>query len=130
MGMYTELVFKAQILDDIPDQAYAVLQHLFNGGELPRDLPNHPLFQCSRWNSIGSGCSFYHVPFSLSRYDHPNRPKEKDGYIFSRSDLKNYEQEIDKFLDWVNPYIDATLGACIGWIWYEEDDRPTLVFKK
>ncbi len=130
MGMYTELVFKASIRADIPDPVHAVLRHLFADGDRPSALPDHPLFQCSRWGQIGRGSSFYHTPFALSQYDNPNDPGAKDGYIFSRSDLKNYEQEIAHFLDWVDPYIDEMPGFCIGWAWYEEADQPTLVFKK
>lgn len=131
MGMYTELVFKAEIRTDIPDGVHAVLRHLFSGGPRPdTDLPDHPFFECSRWAAIGSCSSYYHIPFSLSRYEDPNHPGRKGGYIFSRSDLKNYSDEIGQFLHWIDPYIDEEPGHCIGWEWYEEEDQPTLIFKQ
>lgn len=130
MGMYTELVFKASIREDIPDTAQAVLQHLFGDGDRPTQLPDHPFFQCTRWGQIGRGNSFYHTPFALSRYENPNRDGAKGGYLFSRSDLKNYGDEIAAFLDWVDPFIDEEPGMCVGWTWYEEENQPTLVFKK
>lgn len=120
MGMYTELIFKAEIRGDIPNEVRAVLHHLFNDGEAPTTLPDHEFFKCDRWGMVGKCSSFYHVPFALSRYT--------DGYIFSRSDLKDYDDEIRKFVDWVMPYIRAEEGACIGWSWYEEADLPTLLF--
>jgi transposase InsO family protein len=43
--------------------------------------------------------------------------------------LKNYDNEIKHFIDWLTPYIDQEDGECIGWSWYEEDDKPTLLFK-
>ena len=130
MGMYTELVFKAAIRADTPDQAHNVLLHLFSGGALPTSLPDHPFFRCPRWNMIGRGSSFYHTPFALSRYGNQMGAIGKGGHVFSRSDLKNYDGEIREFLDWVDPYIDAVTGACVGWTWYEEEWHPTLVFKK
>ena len=79
---------------------------------------------------VGQCSSFYHIPFATSRYANPNSPEKKGGYVFSRSDLKNYGGEIAKFLDWVDPYVDELPGKCIGWTWYEEEDQPTLIFKK
>ena len=121
MGMYTELVLKAQVRSDIPFEVEAILQNLFNGEEMPSVLPDHPFFSCPRWTMIGSYSSYYHTPFSLSRY--------ADGYIFSRSDLKNYSDEIEKFIDWITPYLNIYGESnCIGWKWYEEADAPTLLF--
>ena len=130
MGMYTELVFKAEIREDVPDDVHSILKHLFSGGDKPDILPNHPFFEASRWGQIGNSSSFYHTPFALSAYSNPNQPESNGGYIFSRSDLKNYSGEIGLFLEWVDPYIDEFAGQCIGWVWYEEDPAPTLIFKK
>jgi hypothetical protein len=131
MGMYTELVLKCQIKDDLPDDVRAVLKHLFKGGDEPESLPDHEFFKSRRWSLIGRCSSFYHHPNAMSDYwtghgDDDNR----GGYIFSRSDLKNYDGEIGHFIDWLMPYIDQDEGDCIGWEWYEEDDVPTLLLKK
>jgi len=131
MGMYTELVLKCQIKDDLPADVRSVLKYLFKGGDKPLAvLPDHEFFKCPRWDFIGQGSSFYHHPAALSDYwtghgDDDNR----GGYLFSRSDLKNYDNEIEKFIDWLRPYIDENDEQCIGWSWYEEEDQPTLLFK-
>lgn len=119
MGMYTELILKTEVKPDIPDEAEQVLQLLFNDGPGPTTLPDHPFFKSERWQMIGACSSYYHIPWSTSRY--------AEGYIFSRSDLKNYDSEISKFLDWVRPYLDTLPGDCIGWSWYEEDLKPKLL---
>ena len=36
--------------------------------------------------------------------------------------LKNYDQEIEKFLDWLCPYIQTE--GYIGTYWYEEQEEP------
>ncbi len=120
MGMYTEILIKACVKNDIPDQVENVLQYLFNNKEKPIILPNHSFFLCPRWSCIGRGCSYYHIPWITSRYS--------DGYIFSRSDLKNYDNEIENFFDWIKPFLSGPKGLCIGYWWYEEDQKPTLVY--
>lgn len=121
MGMYTELILKVRVKDDIPFEVEAILQFLFNRENQPNDLPDHPFFKCQRWPLIGNCSSFYHTPFSLSKYT--------EGYIFSKSDLKNYDGEIEKFINWITPYLELYAESnCIGWKWYEEADTPTLLF--
>lgn len=124
MGMYTELVLKADIREDIPDQVRAILRFLFtegDRGEAPTDLPDHPFFKADRWRWIGQSSSYYHIPWAVSRYEADR--------IFSRSDLKNYGGEIALFVDWLAPYVEMRgERKCIGWSWYEEDSEPTLLF--
>jgi hypothetical protein len=127
MGTYTEMVVKACIKSNISDLDRAALSFLFNDGAssgLP-EKPNHPFFKCDRWAHIGRTCSFYHIPWSDSKY-------EKDK-IFSRCDIKNYSDEIEMFFDYLRPLIDGYRGdsdapLCIGYIWYEEEAQPTLIF--
>jgi hypothetical protein len=98
MGMYTELVFKAEIRTDIPDVVHAVLCHLFSGGPRPdAGLPDHPFFKCSRWALIGSCSSFYHIPFSLSRYEDPNRHPNR--HHFHQGHLHHHDHH-DHHLYW------------------------------
>jgi hypothetical protein len=121
MGMYTELVLKVRVKENLPDDVEQVLQFLFNDKPEPQKTPEHPFFDLARWRLIGRCSSFYHTPFSLSRYE--------KGNIFSRSDLKNYEDEIETFLDWIKPYLEHRRN-CIGWSWYEEMEEPRLLYLK
>jgi hypothetical protein len=122
MGMYTELIIKCDIKKDLQEDVKAILNCLFNSQEEVENTPKHPFFYTSRWRAIGNCCSYYHIPKALSFFD--------GNYLFSRSDLKNYSSEIELFLDWLNPYIDEPVGRCIGWMWYEEDEEPSLIYKK
>ena len=110
MGMYTELVLKAEIKEDAPKLVKDILNFLFNAAKEPEEKPGHIFFTKPRWRYIGSCSSFYHVPFALSRYER--------NYLFSRSDLKNYDEEIESFIDWLKPYIGCLSKTCIGWQWY------------
>lgn len=122
MGMYTELVLKCRIKREIPAKEKAVLEYLFAWKEKPSALPDHPFFKTTHWDAIGRSNSFYHVPQAFSCFD--------GEYLFTRSDLKNYENEIDLFLDFINPYITHDTDHFLGWVWYESNEKPTYIFKK
>lgn len=125
MGMYTELVLKCRIKENSPDSVKAVINHLFCSADAPETLPEHPFFGLTRWHCIGGMSSFYHHPEvvnSVPKFDFTD-----SNYIFSRSDIKNYDGEIEAFIDWIKPYLENEEGECIGWSWYEEDLQPTLI---
>ena len=44
-----------------------------------------------------------------------------------RCDLKNYENEIEDFLAWIKPHLDASEGEYLGHTRYEEDPLPTFL---
>jgi hypothetical protein len=121
--MYTELYLAVQIKPSAPMD---VLEYMFNGGEEPAQLPDHEFFKCDRWHSVGSGSSFYFVPDALSKLFPPNHTGSRT--LITRSDLKNYDGEILKFIDWIDPYIDASDGDHIGHHRYEEEELPTLLY--
>lgn len=122
MGMYTEILIKADIEGLLPVEVREVLNCLFNGGECPEQLPDHQFFNSTRWEFIGTSSSYYHIPWATSNY--------RDDYLFSRSDLKNYDGVVQDFFHWLDPYVAAKSGTCIGYIWYEEDNEPTLIYKR
>lgn len=127
MGSYTELVLKVG-LEDLPPKEQEVIEFMFNrnlglpGSDklVPKDLPVHPFFDTPRWDAIGVSGSFYHHPHPFSDY--------YKGKLFTRCDLKNYDHEIELFLDWLCPYmIKKGQKYCIGWICVEQDD-PMLIY--
>lgn len=122
MGMYTELLFKASLKPNIPSPDKEVIDWLFSDDvEWPYngELPDHPFFECPRWMSVTRCSSYYHHPASVR--------SKVDSYIFCRADLKNYDDEIAQFFDWIIPFLDESPGQVIGWEWYEEDNEPTLI---
>lgn len=127
MGMYTELVLNLEIKSSIPDDALAVLRFLANGDVEPATLPDHPFFKADRWSMIMRCSSYYFVPFSLSKLESPVSVSSSH-YLSTRSDLKNYGNEIDLFVDWLMPYVDAYEGNFLGYKRYEEDEKPTLLY--
>jgi len=47
-----------------------------------------------------------------------------------RGNLKNYESEIDTFIDWITPYLNKLPGDFLGFERYEECTEPTLIYMK
>jgi len=131
MGMYTEILVRVTIdKSQTPANVIDILDYMFNPnttiseGDLTTD--DHPFFDCPRWSMVGSCSSYYHHPVAVkSWYD-----TSGDIYIYSRSDLKNYSNEIEMFFHWINDYTDNFKDECIGYSWYEESDIPTLILKR
>lgn len=121
MGTYTELVLKCSIKDDRPQIVHEVLTFLFGkDSEQPTDLPDHPFFKKRGWEAVGRSGSYYHCPAPTNFYD--------GKYLFSRSDFKNYDDEIDSFLEWLKPYLSNAPGKFIGWIFCEQVKEPIFIY--
>jgi hypothetical protein len=124
MGMYTELDLKVAIEDD--PIVVNILKDLSTDGSLSiKDRVNHPFFKTDRCDMIGWGGSYYFdgQPYIQFRYDEI----AKCWFLTTCFNLKNYDQEIEKFLDWLCPYI-LTEGY-LGTYWYEEWFSPSNIYK-
>lgn len=136
MGMYTEIVVKLQFDKEVGNDNYKILSYLFNPLDVNEKedliIPEHDFFKCSRWESIGHCSSFYHHPNNVSDwYVLSFRIEDVSTYAFSRSDLKNYDNEIEKFFDWYSTLnTNECIGDFIGYSLYEEDNTPTIYNKK
>ena len=126
MGMYTELDFNSELKKDVPEEVLNVLRVMLGELDLNIPLPTHPLFLCSRWTFMLT-CNSYYFDSNTSstlRWDDIS-----DAYfIHIRSNLKNYEYEIEKFVDWITPYLNRFDGDFLGFTRYEETEIPTLIF--
>lgn len=125
MGMYTEIHFNAELKRDTPEDVLSVLRYMVGGAVIPARMPDHPLFSTSRWAYMLTCDSYYFAADSRSTL----RGDDIAGCFFLcvRSNLKNYEAEIEKFIDWITPYVDAGDGDFLGFLRYEETEWPTLI---
>ncbi len=130
MGAYTELNVSMNLKLD--RNTMEVLKVMLGEREMGADieLPDHPLFKCSqRWNYMLNSDSFYfdHTPGS-SLVNKMSWAKEDnmERILNVRCDLKNYENEIELFLKWIYNY--ATTSGFVGYMRYEEDSDPTLIY--
>jgi hypothetical protein len=128
MGMYTELDFHVRLNENTPDGVINILRYMVGNVENePTFLPSHELFSTTRWARMCMGGSYYFDadPRAYLRYD----KIAEQFFLGIRSNFKNYDNEIELFLDWIMPYVDAFDGDYIGYYRYEEDKVPTFIFK-
>lgn len=130
MGMYTEIFISCRIKKNAPEDVITILRSLFDQTvKTDEDLkaitiPEHALFKCPRWRAIGNCSSYYFVPQATSVMWKDDIAGQ--WFITSRSDLKNYDNEIELFFDWIMPHVDECGGQFIGYSRYEEENMPVL----
>jgi calcineurin-like phosphoesterase family protein len=106
MGMYTKFIIKIQLRQDLPLEISTILKN-FNEYVHRNDVIAHPF-----WFEERRRCFF-------------QSQNSKKRIIF-KADIKNYESEIEKFLNWLQPYILAENGQKIGTYHYCERDLETI----
>ena len=126
MGMYTELIFGADLKKDTPTEVIESLKYMI--GEREEKPTNFPLPD-GRCEWLFRGASYY---FGVSRavskmmYDDIG----ENWIVSTRSNIKNCEGEIEAFLEWIKPYIDGGSGArdMYAIVTYEESDEPKIYY--
>jgi hypothetical protein len=126
VGMYTALHLGIELKSDTPGEVKEILKAMVAGIEPKQTPPDHPFFKIRGWHWTLVSDSYYfkhqsHVEF---KYD----TTAKRYFLSVTCNLKNYDEDIEKFLDWLTPYINASPGDWLGYTMYEEDTRPTNIF--
>ena len=125
MGMYTEIFMRVNIRKDAPESVRKMLEFLTSGNDKPDELPDHEFFTCDRWDYVALSSSYYFPGTRHSSYVRAVRDYDADA-LNILANLKNYDGEIGKFFDWIDPYLEGERGDFIGYEMYEEDETPTL----
>jgi len=123
--MYTELIFGARLKEETPHVVIDTLRHLLGDLDYVPDELN--LLELDR--NIFKSTSYY---FGVSE------PVNKIWFddiikawcVSTRSNVKNYNKEIETFLDWIKPYVDSGSGFnnMYAAVTYEEAMLPKLYF--
>ena len=126
MGMYTELIFGADLKQHTPEYVIEALKYMIGDTEeKPKDFPL-PEGRCE-WLFRGSSYYFgVNGPVGKLWYDDIG----KNWVLSTRSNIKNYEGEIETFLDWIKPYIDGGSGCrdMYAIVTYEEAESPDIYY--
>lgn len=125
MGMYTEFHFNIQLREDTPKQVFEILRVML-GDSSDYIQPEHDLFRTPRWEWMLRSDSCYFDAQTCSTLT-------KDEYLETwflgvRCNLKNYDNEIEKFVDWIKPYVEGYPGKFLGFYRHEESEEPTLIY--
>lgn len=124
MGMYTELVMACELKNNVPEDVIETLKYMTGKIDYLATVPIHDLFQTSRWEWMLRSSSYYFdgITNSILKYDDISKTYR----LTVRCDLKNYDNEIQEFLNWIQPYSN-TYGF-VGYTRYEEAENPTLIY--
>lgn len=125
---YPLFFMRAELRRDTPPHVLRILSYIV--GEItsaPDSPPDHPLFDCKRWQWLGT-CSSAYFPAgarsSLSTADQWSGP-----VLVMFANLKNYDDEIAKFFDWIDPYLCTPPGGFVGYSLFEYDTTPVIYHK-
>ena len=123
MGMYTELHFNASLKENIPKEIIDTLSYMLGDDEY--NTAPAP-FVADGWRYMLTCDSYYFSAdtHSTLRFDEI----AEQYYLCIRCNLKNYDEEIEKFIKWIMPYTDSSKGDFLGFYRYEETENPTLIF--
>jgi hypothetical protein len=126
MGMYTELIFGADLKQDTPKDVIEALKYMI--GDTEEKPTNFPLLG-GRCESLFNGASYHfgvNRPVSEMWFDDIS----KSWALSTRSNIKNYEGEIEAFLEWIKPYIDGGSGDrdMYAIVTYEQSEAPNIYY--
>ena len=142
MGFYTEIFIKLQLKKDTPQHVVDICRMLFEGTpkekyerkqQMP-DFPDHPFFECQRWDYIGTLTQSYD-PVTCMRQvmaytdegDENTLVPTGEWEIVSLNELKDYGNEIELFFNWIAPYA-VPMNGFVGYAMTEEQDIPSRFF--
>ena len=126
MGMYTELNIGVNLHESTPDEVIRILNYMLEGGSDDDEIEvtNHPLFSTDRWRWMLVSDSYYFDSRTDSSMTKDNISKRYELNV--RCNLKNYDDEISLFLNFIQPYLDT--HGFLGYTRYEESENPTLIY--
>jgi len=126
MGMYTEFHYNVCLCKSTPMEVIHTLHLMLTGANNTNPIPTHPLFKTGRW-SVMFQCDSYYFDARTHCTLHYDDIAEA-WFLCVRCNFKNYDNEIEKFCDWIRPHIDKEEGDFLGFSRYEETETPTLIY--
>jgi hypothetical protein len=131
MGMYTELILGAKLKPATPPEVITTLQFMVtneHGATLPDSWPFSKDNNRFRWLFTTGSYSFAVTHAMTPTFEFDSIGNQWT--IATRSNLKNYEGEIETFLAWLKPWIEQGSGArdFYAIVTYEEAEEPTIYY--
>lgn len=126
MGMYTELNIGVNLQSDTPENIINILNYMLSGVSdyITPETTDHPLFSTERWRFMLVCDSYYFDGKTDSSMERDDIDNEYNLNV--RCNVKNYDNEIELFLDFIQPYL--VTDGFLGYKRYEEFDDPTLIY--
>ena len=123
MGMYTEIYVNVDLKKDTPDEVINALKAMcYMEDSDVKVLYPYP----GMWEHLFSSNSYYTPNTWCSSLTYDEICNQWS--LLGKGDIRNCQQEIQEFFEWIIPYVDGYPGDFIGYHRHEDDKKPTLVF--
>ena len=122
--MYTELILSCRFKSNIPKDLTYTIALLVEQKDVLDSLPHNckMLYNIDDFHNPLQGDCYYFVPGSYAKFWYDTITNSY--CLMSRSAIKNYGNEIEKFLELIKPYIEKGSGTLdtYAYVHYEEDE--------
>ena len=134
MGMYTEIIFGAELKEDTPNEVIETIYDLITCDNIDefKYVPEHDFFRLYECFLLKHpGTCFY------STFNKSDKPKIfyindiTNRYILQfKAFIRNYNNQIELFLDWIKPFISFGIDyqKFYAIVCYEEQKEPTIYY--
>lgn len=154
MGMYTEFIFGCELSKKTPKVCIDALDYVINGKKKKPKYENPKNYEqkCFNEDYIERTTPIEEIKKFIEEYDleglflcssyyfgaaNPVRKFFYDNisdsyHISTRADLKNYSNQIEKFIEYIKPYVEHGSGydhEIFAYVQYEEAPFPTIYAK-
>lgn len=129
MGMYTTMILDLTLNKDTPHELIDIIKFLSGGLENRFENPielkkfkDHVFFKCKRWADVGMGLtnhSWYRNWGYSGKSTKLTNNVDGSYHLESISVIKNYDSELENFLDFIHEYVVHDREV-YGWYKYEE----------
>lgn len=124
MGMYTEIYVNVDFKKDTPKDVIETIKDVCDGSYDELSHKGCP----DRWCMLFGNGSYYTPNTSVSDLTYDSIGENFS--LLGKGDIKNYYNEIEAFFEFISPWVDSyeSIPYFIGYLRYEEEDFPTLVY--
>jgi hypothetical protein len=121
MGMYTEIFVNVDLKEETPEEVIQTLKAICEKDHESPLLNDKP----GRWFMLFNNGSYYtpSTQCAALTFDRISN----NWSLIGKGDIKNYEGEIEAFFDYIRPWVEDNF---MGYMRYEEDDRPTIMCRE
>ena len=129
MGDYTRLTVGVSLKPDLPVGVVEVLKYLTTvDGDICLDglgVKDDPFFSSPNWATIFYVCCVY-LPATVK----PWFDQQPDCCrLVASGSFKNYDDEAEKFLNWLRPYMLGTMGDEVAYTEFDLDKSPKVTYR-
>lgn len=153
MGMYTEFIFGCALKKDTPKVCIDALDYVINGEDKQPKYENPVDWDQKKYNEryIERTTPIEEIEAFIKKYSlwrlftsssyyfgaaHPTKQFfwddiDRSYKISTSSDLKDYEHQIEDFVEYIRPFVDTGSGLhdIYAYVLYEECEFPTIYAK-